>query len=74
MVTDLLGGSVQIVIADQANLMPHVRPANCVADDGKSEPVSELDRDSDVRRGGTGGFRGDRVARTVGPAACRPKS
>ena len=25
MVTDLLGGSVQIVIADQANLMPHVK-------------------------------------------------
>ena len=25
MVTDLLGGSVQVVIADQANLMPHVQ-------------------------------------------------
>ena len=25
MVTDLLGGSVQVVIGDQANLMPHVQ-------------------------------------------------
>ena len=25
MVTDLLGGTVQLVIADQANLMPHVK-------------------------------------------------
>ena len=46
MVTDLLGGTVQMVIADQANLMPHVKSgklrAIAVASPKRSPNVPEL--------------------------------
>jgi tripartite-type tricarboxylate transporter receptor subunit TctC len=46
MVTDLLGGTVQMVIADQANLMPHVKSgklrAIAVASPKRSPNAPEL--------------------------------
>ncbi len=46
MVTDLLGGTVQVVIGDQANLMPHVKGgklrALAVASPGRSTNFPEL--------------------------------
>ena len=46
MVTDLLGGTVQVVIADQANLMPHVKSgklrAIAVASPKRSSQYSDL--------------------------------
>ena len=63
MVTDLLGGSVQVVIADQANLMPHVQAgklrALAVATPKRSPNAPDLPTIAETRRRG---LRRDRVA------------
>jgi tripartite-type tricarboxylate transporter receptor subunit TctC len=69
MVTDLLGGSVQMVIADQANLMPHVATgklrALAVAGPQRSPNAPELPT---MAESGLAGFDATAWQGVVGPA------
>ena len=69
MVTDLLGGTVQLVIADQANLMPHVRSgklkAIAVASPARSPNAPELPT---IAEAGVPGFQAVAWNGLVGPA------
>jgi len=69
MVTDLLGGSVQIVIGDQANLMPHVKTgrlrALAVASPKRSVIYPELPT---VAEAGFAGYQATAWQGLVGPA------
>ena len=69
MVTDLLGGSVQLVIADQANLMPHVKSgklrALAVASPKRSAGAPELPT---IAEAGIPGFQAVAWNGLVGPA------
>jgi tripartite-type tricarboxylate transporter receptor subunit TctC len=74
MVTDLLGGNVQLVIADQANLMPHVRAgtlrALAVASPRRSATAPELPTISEA---GVPGFQAVAWNGLVGPAGLPPE-
>ena len=69
MVTDLLGGSVQVVIGDQANLMPHVATgrlrALAVATPKRSPNAPELPT---IAESGVAGFDATAWQGVVGPA------
>ena len=69
MVTDLLGGSVQLVIADQANLMPHVQSgklrALAVATPKRSPNAPDLPT---IAETGLAGFDATAWQGLVGPA------
>ena len=69
MVTDLLGGSVQVVIGDQANLMPHVATgklrALAVATPKRSPNAPELPT---IAESGLAGFDATAWQGVVGPA------
>jgi tripartite-type tricarboxylate transporter receptor subunit TctC len=73
MVTDLLAGSVQLVIADQANLMPHVKSgklrALAVASAKRSPGAPELPT---VAEAGVPGFQAVAWNGLVGPAGMSP--
>jgi tripartite-type tricarboxylate transporter receptor subunit TctC len=73
MVTDLLGGSVQMVIADQANLMPHVQAgklrALAVATPKRSPNAPELPT---IAESGVAGFDATAWQGLVGPAGLPP--
>ena len=73
MVTDLLGGSIQVVIADQANLMPHVQSgrlrALAVATTKRSANVPELPT---IAEAGLPGFDATAWQGLVGPAGMPP--
>ncbi|MEO8752607.1 MAG: tripartite tricarboxylate transporter substrate binding protein [Casimicrobiaceae bacterium] len=73
MVTDLLGGSVQLVIADQANLMPHVATgklrAIAVATPKRSGNAPELPT---IAESGLPGFDATAWQGLVGPAGMPP--
>ncbi len=73
MVTDLLGGSVQMVIADQANLMPHVATgklrALAVAGPQRSPNAPELPT---MAEAGLVGFDATAWQGVVGPAGMPP--
>ena len=70
MVTDLLGGSVQVVIGDQANLMPHVKTgklhALAVGSSKRSVNYPEIPTFSEA---GLSGFEAVAWQGLVGPAA-----
>jgi tripartite-type tricarboxylate transporter receptor subunit TctC len=72
MVTDLLGGTVQVVIADQANLMPHVKAgklrAIAVASPKRSPNYPELPTIGDTLPG----FQAVAWNGLVGPAGMPP--
>ena len=72
MVTDLLGGTVQVVIADQANLMPHVKSgklrAIAVASPKRSANFPELPTIGDTLPG----FQAVAWNGLVGPAGMPP--
>jgi tripartite-type tricarboxylate transporter receptor subunit TctC len=72
MVTDLLGGTVQMVIADQANLMPHVKSgklrALAVASPKRSPNAPELPTIGDTLPG----FQAVAWNGLVGPAGLPP--
>lgn len=74
MVTDLLGGTVQIVIADQANLMPHVKGgklrALAVASPARSANAPELPT---IAEAGVPGFQAVAWNGLVGPAGLPPE-
>lgn len=69
MVTDLLGGSIQVVIGDQANLMPHVQTgrlrALAVATSKRSPNAPEL---VTIAETGLAGFDATAWQGLVGPA------
>jgi tripartite-type tricarboxylate transporter receptor subunit TctC len=73
MVTDLLGGSVQLVIADQANLMPHVQSgklrALAVATPRRSPNAADLPT---IAETGLAGFDATAWQGLVGPAGMPP--
>lgn len=73
MVTDLLGGSVQLVIADQANLMPHVQSgklrALAVATPKRSPNAPELPT---IAETGLAGFDATAWQGLAGPAGLPP--
>jgi len=73
MVTDLLGGTVQLVIADQANLMPHVRAgtlrALAVASPRRSATAPDLPT---MAEAGVSGFQAVAWNGLVGPAGLPP--
>ena len=73
MVTDLLGGSVQVVIGDQANLMPHVATgklrALAVAGPQRSPNAPELPT---IAEAGLVGFDATAWQGVVGPAGMTP--
>ncbi|MFO1304568.1 MAG: tripartite tricarboxylate transporter substrate binding protein [Burkholderiales bacterium] len=73
MVTDLLGGSVQVVIGDQANLMPHVAAgklrALAVATSRRSPNAPELPT---IAESGLAGFDATAWQGLVGPAGMQP--
>ena len=73
MVTDLLGGNVQLVIADQANLMPHVQSgklrALAVATSKRSPNAPELPT---IAESGLAGFEATAWQGLVGPAGMPP--
>ena len=73
MVTDLLGGNVQVVIADQANLMPHVKAgtlrALAVASPRRSATAPELPT---IAEAGVPGFQAVAWNGLVGPAGLPP--
>jgi tripartite-type tricarboxylate transporter receptor subunit TctC len=73
MVTDLLAGSVQLVIADQANLMPHVKSgklrALAVASAKRSPGAPDLPTISEA---GVPGFQAVAWNGLVGPAGMAP--
>ncbi|MEO8741092.1 MAG: tripartite tricarboxylate transporter substrate binding protein [Casimicrobiaceae bacterium] len=74
MVTDLLGGSVQLVIADQANLMPHVKTgrlrALAVASPKRSAIYPELPT---IAEGRLAGYEAIAWQGLVGPAGMPPE-
>jgi tripartite-type tricarboxylate transporter receptor subunit TctC len=73
MVTDLLGGTVQVVIADQANLMPHAQSgklrAIAVATATRSPNAPDLPT---IAESGLAGFEATAWQGLVGPAGLRP--
>jgi tripartite-type tricarboxylate transporter receptor subunit TctC len=73
MVTDLLGGSVQVVIGDQANLMPHVKAgklrALAVGSPKRSANYPEIPTFSEA---GLPGFEATAWQGLVGPAGLPP--
>jgi len=73
MVTDLLGGTVQLVIADQANLMPHAQSgklrALAVATAKRSPNAPELPT---IAESGLTGFEATAWQGLVGPAGMAP--
>ena len=73
MVTDLLGGSVHLVIADQANLMPHVQSgklrALAVATPKRSPNAPDLPT---IAETGLAGFDATAWQGLVGPAGMPP--
>jgi len=73
MVSDLLGGSVQLVIADQANLMPHVKAgklrALAVASPRRSVTHPDLPT---IDEAGVPGFQAVAWNGLVGPAGMPP--
>jgi len=73
MVTDLLGGTVQVVIADQANLMQHVKAgklrALAVASPQRSPNYPELPT---IAEAGVPGFQAVAWNGLVGPAGLPP--
>jgi tripartite-type tricarboxylate transporter receptor subunit TctC len=73
MVTDLLGGTVQMVIADQANLMPHVATgrlrALAVATPRRSPNAPDLPT---IAETGVTGFEATAWQGLVGPAGLPP--
>jgi tripartite-type tricarboxylate transporter receptor subunit TctC len=73
MVTDLLGGSVQLAIADQANLMPHVKTgrlrALAVASPKRSAIYPELPT---IAESGFAGYEATAWQGLVGPAGMSP--
>jgi tripartite-type tricarboxylate transporter receptor subunit TctC len=73
MVTDLLGGSVQVVIGDQANLMPHVQSgklrALAVATSKRSPNAPDLPT---IAETGLAGFDATAWQGLVGPAGMPP--
>ena len=73
MVTDLLGGTVQLVIGDQANLMPHVKTgklrALAVASPARSPLYPELPT---IAEAGVSGFQAVAWNGLVGPAGLPP--
>ena len=74
MVTDLLGGTVQVVIADQANLMPHVKSgrlrALAVASPRRSPNYADLPT---IAESGVPGFQAVAWNGLVGPAGMPPE-
>ena len=74
MVTDLLGGTVQAVIADQANLMPHVKSgklrALAVASPRRSPNYTDLPT---IAESGVPGFQAVAWNGLVGPAGMSPE-
>jgi len=70
MVTDLLGGNIQLVIGDQANLMPHVQSgklrAIAVATPRRSPNMPDLPT---IAESGVGGFEATAWQGLVGPAS-----
>src|SRR5205807_2435221 len=74
MVTDLLGGQIQLVIADQANLMPHVKTGRL-----RALAVSTLERSSvypelpTVAEAGFPGFEARAWQGLAGPAGLPPQ-
>lgn len=74
MVTDLLGGNVQMVIADQANLMPYVQGgklrAIAVATSKRSPNAPELPT---IAESGLPGFEATAWQGLVGPAGMSPE-
>jgi tripartite-type tricarboxylate transporter receptor subunit TctC len=74
MVTDLLGGSVQMVIADQANLMPHVQAgklrALAVATPKRSPNEPDLPT---IAETGLAGYDATAWQGLVGPAGLPPE-
>ncbi len=74
MVTDLLGGSVQVVIGDQANLMPHVATgklrALAVAGPQRSPNAPELPT---IAESGLAGFDATAWQGVVGPVGMPPE-
>ena len=73
MVTDLLGGNVQLVIADQANLMPHVQSgklrALAVATPRRSPNAPDLPT---IAESGLAGFDATAWQGLAGPAGLPP--
>ena len=73
MVTDLLGGSVQLAIADQANLMPHVKTGKLralgVASPKRSAIYPELPT---IAESGFAGYEATAWQGLVGPAGMPP--
>ena len=73
MVTDLLGGTVQVVIGDQANLMPHVKSGKlrglAVASPRRSANYPELPT---IAESGVPGFQAVAWNGLVGPAGLPP--
>jgi tripartite-type tricarboxylate transporter receptor subunit TctC len=73
MVTDLLGGSVQVVIGDQANLMPHVQSgklrALAVATSKRSPNAPDIPT---IAETGLAGFDATAWQGLVGPAGMPP--
>ena len=73
MVTDLLGGTVQMVIADQANLMPHVKAgklrALAVSSPKRSTNYPDLPT---IAESGFPGFQATAWNGLVGPAGLSP--
>ncbi|MEO6566347.1 MAG: tripartite tricarboxylate transporter substrate binding protein [Casimicrobiaceae bacterium] len=73
MVTDLLGGTVQVVIGDQANLMPHVQSgklrALAVATVKRSPNAPDLPT---IAETGLAGFEATAWQGLVGPAGMAP--
>lgn len=74
MVTDLLGGSIQMVIGDQANLMPHVQTgrlrALAVATPKRSPKMPEIPT---IAESGLTGFNATAWQGLVGPANLPPE-
>lgn len=74
MVTDLLGGSIQVVIGDQANLMPHVQAgrlrALAVATSRRSPKAPEIPT---IAESGLPGFDATAWQGLVGPANLPPE-
>ncbi|MEO8304524.1 MAG: tripartite tricarboxylate transporter substrate binding protein [Betaproteobacteria bacterium] len=73
MVTDLLGGSIQVVLGDQANLMPHVQTgklrALAVATTKRSPNAPDLPT---IAEAGVVGFEATAWQGLVGPAGMPP--
>lgn len=73
MVSDLVGGTIQLVIADQANLMPHVKSGNlralAVASPARSPGYPELPT---IAEAGVPGFQAVAWNGLVAPAGVSP--